>query len=125
MSIEGQIAVLVQVIEAREVIEQALGELIEMGDSFGEAAGYSYMGLILENERDFQGGIEYYSKGMEMFKDLSIQGNVIDAQAGHRNEKREIPVLLIKADQVDDKSLGAFVEVCDHESRTRLTGWNE
>ncbi len=68
--------------QAKDNIESAIKELVEMGDQFGEAAGNSYLGLAVELEGDFRNAKGYFEKAIKIFQDLSIPGNMIDAQAG-------------------------------------------
>jgi len=67
---------------AEALIVRAQTEMETLGDTFAGAASYMYLGLCLEKALDFSTAIEKYSAGLEIYKDIWLEGNAVDVQAG-------------------------------------------
>lgn len=67
---------------AREALEAAQPILIEIADVFGEAASYSYLGLVLEAESSYHDAAAWYEKARAMFSATGAEAYYADALAG-------------------------------------------
>ena len=74
-------------IYAQEVLEDSLSVLLETGDSFGQAAGYSYLALALESSGDFDNASRYFSQSQQLYSQIGSAGCEIDAMAGKQLQK--------------------------------------
>ncbi len=64
------------------VLQQALQELRQMGDPFGQAAGYTYLGLAAEDAHDPELAQESYHQAVEGYQSLNAQALEMEALAG-------------------------------------------
>jgi tetratricopeptide (TPR) repeat protein len=67
---------------ALSLLEQAQSDLEAVGDTFGYAAGLSYLALVLEESGDLAGAQQMYDQANATFKDLGVQGYAAGASAG-------------------------------------------
>jgi len=68
--------------QARTLLEKAIDQLGEMEEEFGQAAGHSYLGLVLESEEKYVQAEEQFRTGKEKFQTIQMLGCVYDAVAG-------------------------------------------
>jgi tetratricopeptide (TPR) repeat protein len=68
--------------EARSVLERAQCDLQAVADSFGFAAGLSYLAHVLEGSADFSGAQQCYHEAHGTFIKLGVLGYAADASAG-------------------------------------------
>lgn len=64
------------------VLKQALQELELLGDPFGQAAGYTYLGLAAESAGDRALAQESYHQAVEGYQSLNAQALEMEALAG-------------------------------------------
>jgi hypothetical protein len=67
---------------ACQVLEQASGEFLSIGDRFGMAMGASYLGLVREGQGILRGAAQCYTEAAEALTRMGMVGFANDARAG-------------------------------------------
>ena len=66
---------------ARQVEEQALKELMEMGDAYGEATCLTYLGCLLEEAGELTLAAKYLAQARTGYAELGLEADKFEAQA--------------------------------------------
>jgi len=66
---------------AKAFLARAQAAMEPLGDTFAMASSHLYLGLCLEDAKDFSAAIETYLAALEIYKDTGLEGNAVDVQA--------------------------------------------
>jgi tetratricopeptide (TPR) repeat protein len=69
-------------INAQQTLEDSISVLLDLDDSFGQAAGYCYLALTLENSGDLDGAMRYFFQATQLYSEIGAVDYEIDALSG-------------------------------------------
>ncbi|MES0344625.1 MAG: hypothetical protein ABUK16_10990, partial [Anaerolineales bacterium] len=66
---------------AKAFLARAQTAMEPLGDTFAVAISHMYLGLCLEDAKDFSAAIEMYLDALDIYQDTGLEGNAVDVQA--------------------------------------------